>query len=107
MVLAQHYNVSEATIRKWRARDDFHDRPHTAHRLQTMVVRNFIHEGMSRSAYRVLVRHGVFRQPVAACDKPGHKPFKTCKPGFVHVDVKYLPQAEAISSWPSTAPPAG
>ena len=37
-VLAQHYNVTEATIRKWRARDDFHDRPHTAHRLQTTLT---------------------------------------------------------------------
>ena len=37
-VLAQHYNVSEATIRKRRARDDFHDRPHTAHRLQTTLT---------------------------------------------------------------------
>jgi len=36
-VLARRYNVSEATIRKWRARDDFHDRPHTAHRLQTRL----------------------------------------------------------------------
>jgi len=69
-VLAQHYNVSEATIRKRCTRDDFHDRPHTAHRLQTMVVvRKFIYEGMLRSAYRVLVRHGVFCQPVEACDK--------------------------------------
>ena len=49
-----------------------------------VVVREFIHEGMSRSAlHRLLVRHGVFCQPVEACDKPGHKPFKT---------VKYLPQ---------------
>jgi len=39
------------------------------------VVRKFIHKGMSRSAlHRLLVRHGVFCQPVAACDKPGHKP---------------------------------
>ena len=39
-----------------------------------VVVRKFIHEGMLRSAYRVLVRHGVFCQPVEAYDKPGHKP---------------------------------
>jgi len=40
-----------------------------------VVVRKFIHEGMSRSAlHRLLVRHGAFCQPVEACDKPGHKP---------------------------------
>jgi len=38
MVLARRYNVSEATIRKWRACDDFHDRPYTAHRLQTTLT---------------------------------------------------------------------
>ncbi|MDK2796676.1 MAG: hypothetical protein PWQ19_226, partial [Tepidiphilus sp.] len=29
-------------------------------------------------------------QPKA--EKPGHKPFKSYEPGFVHLDVKYLPQ---------------
>jgi len=116
--LSAKLGVLEDTIRRWRGCDSVEDRPHTDHRLQTtltpaqeavviavrktlwlplddllVVVRKFIHEGMSRSAlHRLLVRHGVFRQPVEACDKPGHKPFKTCKPGFVHVDVKYLPQ---------------
>jgi len=65
-----------------------------------VVVREFIHEGMSRSAlHRLLVRHGVCRQPVAACDKPAHKPFKTYEPGFVHVDVKYLPQMPDETTW--------
>ena len=52
--LAAKLGVSEDTIRRWRGRDCVEDCPHTAHRLQTMVVRKFIHEGMSRSAYRVL-----------------------------------------------------
>ena len=60
--LAAKLGVLEDTIRRWRGRDSVEGRPHTAHRLQTMVVvvRKFIHEGMSRSAYRLLVRHGVF-----------------------------------------------
>ena len=29
---------------------------------------------------------------IMGCDKPAHKPFKTYAPGFVHVDVKHLPQ---------------
>jgi len=59
--LAAKLGVLEDMIRRWRGRDSVEDRPHTAHRLQTMVVRKFIHEGMSRSALHcLLVRHGVF-----------------------------------------------
>jgi len=83
--LARRYNVTEATIRKWCARDDFHDRPHTAHRLQTRltpaqeaiavylrrnlllslddllaVMREFVCPSVSRSGLdRCLRRHGV------------------------------------------------
>ena len=118
--LAAELGVSEDTIRRWRGRDSVEDRPHTAHRLQTtltpaqeavviavrktlwlplddllVVVREFIHEGMSRSAlHRLLVRHGVFRQPVEACDKHGPNRCPTRPRG-------------AISSWRSIAPPAG
>lgn len=119
-VLARRYNVSEMTIRKWRKRKQFHDRSHTAHRLQTTlspaqeavvvalrrtlllplddllaVTREFIHPDLSRSALdRCLRRHGVgnlralMPQPV----KSAHKRFKDYEPGFVHMDVKYLPQ---------------
>lgn len=31
--LARQYGVSPATIRRWRYRDDVHDRPHTRHNL--------------------------------------------------------------------------
>ncbi len=31
--LAKHFVVSEATIRKWKSRDSFLDRSHTAHHL--------------------------------------------------------------------------
>ncbi|NYW24467.1 IS481 family transposase, partial [Escherichia coli] len=95
-------------------------RPHTARRLQTnltpfqeavvvelrktlmlplddllAVVREFITPNVSRSGLdRCLRRHGVGSlkalQPKA--EKPGHKPFKSYEPGFVHLDVKYLPQ---------------
>ena len=60
-----------------------------------VVVREFIHPKVSRSGLsRCLQRHGVGRlkelQPAAG--KPAHKPFKAYEPGFLHVDVKYLPQ---------------
>ena len=96
------------------------DRSHTAHRLQTTlseaqgavivhlrktlqlplddlvaVAKEFIREKASRSAIdRLLRRHGESRLHKATeiKDKPAHSPFKTYVPGFVHVDVKYLPQ---------------
>ncbi len=118
--LAQRYNVSEATIRKWRARSEFHDRSHTAHRLQTQltpaqeaivvylrqnlllplddllaVTREFLCPTVSRSGLdRCLRRHGVgnLRSLLPAADKPTYKAFKAYLPGYLHMDVKYLPQ---------------
>lgn len=116
--LARQFNVTRDTIRKWRKRDTVHDASHTAHRLQTTlntgqeelviylrtelllplddllaVVKEFIEPSMSRSALdRLLRRRGHSRLPVP--DKPpgSSKPFKAYEPGYLHVDVKYLPQ---------------
>lgn len=116
--LARQFNVSRDTIRKWRARDTVQDGSHTAHRLQTTlnaaqeelviylrkqlrlplddllaVIHEFIEPAMSRSALdRLLRRRGESRLP--APDKPARetKPFKAYTPGYVHIDVKYLPQ---------------
>ncbi len=38
-VLAARYAVSEDTVRRWRERDSFEDRSHTAHQLQTTLTR--------------------------------------------------------------------
>ena len=122
--LARQYNVTPQTIRKWQNRDEFTDKSHRPHRLQTklsehqemlvvelrkllllplddllVIVREFIHPEATRSGiHRTLRRHGVsnlkalLREKNAdtAPDKP--KTFKDYAPGFVHVDVKYLPQ---------------
>ena len=120
--LAKELGISIDTVRRWRKRDDVHDRPHTVHRLNTtlteaqeavvvelrrslllplddllVVTREFINTDVSRSGLdRCLRRHGVSRladlvpQEEAAKDKP--KTFKSYDPGFVHVDIKYLPQ---------------
>lgn len=116
--LARQFNVCRDTIRKWRKRDTVHDGSHTAHRLQTTlnaaheelviylraqlllplddllaVVKEFIEPAMSRSALdRLLRRRGHSRLPVP--DKPANttKPFKSYEPGYIHIDVKYLPQ---------------
>jgi transposase InsO family protein len=119
-VLARRYNITEATVRKWRGRQTFEDRSHTAHRLQTTltpeqevvvvelrrmlllplddlltVTREFINADVSRSGLaRCLQRHGVgdLAALKPAPTRPAYKPFKAYAPGFVHVDVKYLPQ---------------
>ncbi len=66
-----------------------------------VITREFIHAGVSRSALnRCLVRHGVsnlhaLRAELNPQDESAVKPVKTFKayePGFVHIDIKYLPQ---------------
>jgi transposase InsO family protein len=116
--LARQYNVSRDTVRKWRKRETVLDASHTAHRLQTTlnagqeelvvylrtalrlplddllaVVHEFIEPSMSRSALdRLLRRRGVSRLASAEPAASPHKPFRAYEPGYVHVDVKYLPQ---------------
>ncbi|XZG71914.1 hypothetical protein ACTSKR_07315 [Chitinibacteraceae bacterium HSL-7] len=118
--LARRYNVSSPTIAKWRRRDSVHDQSHTAHRLQTaltpaqeavavelrkllqlglddllVVVQEFLNPAVSRAGLgRCLARYGVsnLRTLTPATPAPRSKPFKDYAPGFVHVDVKYLPQ---------------
>ena len=119
-MVAERYGISEQTVWKWRKRDSVHDRSHTAHRLQSTltpaqeavavslrttlllplddllcVVREFLNPNVSRSGLdRCLRRHGVgnLRDLKPTARRPAHKPFKAYEPGYLHVDVKYLPQ---------------
>ena len=118
--VAERYGISEQTVWKWRKRDSVHDRSHTAHRLQSTLtpaqeavavslrttlllplddllclVREFLNPNVSRSGLdRCLRRHGVgsLRALRPAAPRPAHKPFKAYEPGYLHIDVKYLPQ---------------
>lgn len=116
--LAQRYGVTRDTIGKWRNRKGVEDASHTPHRLQTTlnagqeelviylrtqlrlplddllaVVREFIEPAMSRSALdRLLRRRGHSRLPAPQAPARTSQPFKAYEPGYVHVDVKYLPQ---------------
>ena len=120
--LAQQYNISRETVRKWKNRDSVEDRSHRPHVLHAtlssseeavvvelrktlflplddllVVVREFIQPAMSRSALdRCLRRHGISNLnkliPVEEDETAPKKSFKAYEPGFVHVDVKYLPQ---------------
>lgn len=117
--LAERFGVTAQTIYKWRKRDSIEDRSHTPHRLQTTltpaqeavavalrktllvslddllaVVREFLNPNASRSGLdRCLRRHGVgnLRDLTAKEQKPKHSAFKAYEPGYIHIDVKYLP----------------
>jgi hypothetical protein len=119
-VLATRYGVGQRTIRRWRVREVFTDASHTAHRLQTTltraqevvvvelrkclllplddllaVCREFLCEEVSRSGLdRCLRRHGVgnLRALQPTVPQTPVKTFKTYEPGYVHVDIQYLPQ---------------
>ena len=49
-VLAQRYNVTIATIYKWRSRDSFQDLSHTAHTPQTTLTPPPPHSPRNRCA---------------------------------------------------------
>ena len=119
-VLSERFGVTEQTVYKWRRRDSVDDRSHTPHRLRTTlspaqeavavalrtslllplddllaVVREFLNPDVSRSGLdRCLRRHGAgnLRELKGKAPRPSHKPFKAYDPGYLHVDVKFLPQ---------------
>ena len=125
-VLALRFGITEQTVYKWRKRDVFADRSHTAHHLQTVltpaqetvvlhlrrtlllplddllaVTREFICPHVSRSGLdRCLRRHGAGNLNALKPQEPAvaHKAFKSYEPGYVHMDVKYLPQMQDESS---------
>ena len=101
-------------------RDSVHDRSHTPHHLQTTLtpvqeavavelrkallvslddllalLREFLNPNVSRSGLdRCLRRHGVgsLRDLKAKDEKPKHSGFKAYEPGYIHIDVRYLPR---------------
>lgn len=117
--LARRYGLTAPTVRKWRRRDSTADRSHRPDTLHTtlspaqeavamairetlwlplddllVVVREFLNPDVSRSGLaRCLRRHGLNKRPVEDKNEPVvQKTFKDYAPGFVHVDIKYLPQ---------------
>jgi len=118
--LARQFSVSVATACKWMNRPSVHDLSHTAHHLQTTltpaqervavelrrtlllplddllaVMREFVCETVSRSGLdRCLRRHGVgnLNALKPATPQEPHKAFKAYEPGYLHMDIKYLPQ---------------
>ena len=115
--LADKYNISTVTVSKWKNRyryslEDKSSRPKTIHyslsALETSIIIAlrkltwlpldeitelvFPDEPYSkRSAiYRLFVREGINKKPQQVRDKA--KKFKEYEPGFIHIDVTYLPK---------------
>jgi transposase InsO family protein len=120
--LARLYNVSRQTIRKWQDRESPTDRSHRPETMYTTltpeqelivvelrktlllptddlltVTREFINPAVSRAGLgRCLRRHGVSDLRDLVEQDNGapatKKTFKDYEPGFLHIDIKYLPQ---------------
>jgi transposase InsO family protein len=120
--LAAKLGIGKATAQKWKKRDSVEDLSHTPHRFNKnmsdleefvvielrkslllplddllAIVRQFINPNVSRSGLdRCLRRHGVANLkallPVEEGEPKPKKTYKDYEPGFVHVDVKYLPK---------------
>ena len=140
--LARELNLNAATVRKWRERDSVQDASHRPHRMQTTlcrsqellvielrrtlllslddltaITRTYIHSHASRAAIgRLLKREGISRLadliPAEEGEAAPKKTFKDYAPGYLHIDLKELPQmpdeiGNLIFAWPSIAPVAG
>jgi len=118
--LPQRFGVDKFSIRKWRKRTIVEDGSHTPYRPQTAlhagqeeivvylrihlrlplddllaVMSEFIELAMRRSALNQLLRrHGVNRVPEPKVTATQVKSFKAYEPGYVHMDVKYLPHVQ-------------
>ncbi|MGK7297502.1 MAG: IS481 family transposase, partial [Candidatus Wenzhouxiangella sp. M2_3B_020] len=120
--LARELGITVSTVRRWRRREGVEDGSHTRKNLlatlspaqeaivvelrRTLllplddllaVVREFIHPRLTRSALdRCLRRNGVSRLADLTPAEPSQalktKPFKAYEPGYIHIDIKYLPQ---------------
>ena len=113
--LAQKYNVNHKTIYKWRNRDSFEDkssRPNKIHYALTPLEKELIRvirtltwmelddlvdtvtqtiPNANRSnVYRTLKAYNINRVPQEK--KAKAKKFKEYEPGFLHIDVTYLPK---------------
>lgn len=113
--ISQKYNISETTVSKWKNRDDFEDKsskPNTISYALNSIEQQLIvsvrkaswlpvdeifemllekNNQISRSSvYRTLCRNNINRVPEEQKEKA--KKFKEYDPGYLHIDVTYLPK---------------
>ncbi|MCP4055226.1 MAG: IS481 family transposase [Mesoflavibacter sp.] len=119
--LMQELGLSRNTINRWKNRTNFHDKSSRPNNFITKledwqeqivvelrktlllslddlwyITMQYIDETISRNAlYTCLKRHNVSKLtdivPQEQIDKK-HKPFKNYDPGYIHIDIKYLPK---------------
>ena len=113
--ISQKYNISETTVSKWKNRDDFEDKsskPNTICYALNSIEQQLVisvrkaswlpvdeifemllekNNQISRSSvYRTLCRNNINRVPEEQKEKA--KKFKEYDPGYLHIDVTYLPK---------------
>jgi transposase InsO family protein len=118
-MLANKFGISEPTVSKWKNRENFEDKsskPHTIHyalndfeetlilsiRQSTWLALDeilemvlLINPSITRSAiYRTFVREKINKVPEKEKDKA--KKFKEYEPGYLHIDVTYLPKFNGV-----------
>jgi transposase InsO family protein len=118
-VLAERYGVSTETVRKWRKRgpEDCRDHSSRPRKLPwkaseeeravvcelrratgfpldelTFVVAHFLPHLDRDNVYRILKAEGLSRRPAPAAPERAAAKFEEYELGFVHVDVKHLPE---------------
>jgi len=119
LMLANKFRISEPTVSKWKNREIFEDkssRPHTINyaindfektlissiRQSTWLPLDEVWEmvllgnpNISRSVvYRTFVGAGINKVPEKEKDKA--KKFKEYEPGYLHIDVTYLPKFDNV-----------
>jgi transposase-like protein len=117
--LSERFEINEKTVSKWKNRDYLEDkssRPHTIKRSLTDLEREVIRvvrtltwlelddlvdsvlpsiaKANRSNVYRTLRVFGINRVPEEK--KEQAKKFKEYEPGYLHVDVTYLPKLEGI-----------
>lgn len=120
--IAEKYNISEATVSKWKNSEDFKDKSSKPHQINYVlsdlekailiqirmmtwwaldeIAETFFPENplAKRSAiYRLFVKNGINRKPVE--EKAKAKKFKEYDPGYLHIDVTYLPKINGVKDY--------
>lgn len=119
LMLANKFGISEPTVSKWKNRESFEDkssRPHTIHYALNDLEKTLIssirqstwlpldevlemvlptNPGITRSVvYRTFVHEKINKVPEKEKDKA--KKFKEYEPGYLHIDVTYLPKFDGV-----------
>ncbi len=119
--LAKRFNLTKTTVSKWKHREDFTDKSSRPHQIRAAfspleewiiceirrstglginslaeVLKPFIPQVSRNNINRCLNRYGIIeeerRQKEALKQKRLVGKFEECVPGYIHVDVKWLPK---------------